>query len=29
MQEMLKQKKLAEDVGFHSSDLALLMEAFS
>jgi hypothetical protein len=26
---MLKQKKLAEDVGFIASDLSLLMEAFS
>jgi hypothetical protein len=27
--EMLQQKKLAEDVGFHPEDLSLLLEAFS
>ena len=29
LEEMVKQKKLAEDVGFHGHDLANLMEAFA
>jgi hypothetical protein len=29
MEEMLKQRKMAEDVGFHGHDLALLMDSYS
>jgi hypothetical protein len=28
-EQMMAQKKLAEDVGFHAEDLSLLLESFS